>query len=132
MTIRSELQTRLKAYADSLTPILPLAIEGVPFTKPSTAFLECFVSPSETINPTVDAKRTRERGVFTVNVWAVAGQGMGYAEGVARGIVAAFPVVPIINDICIERTPSTSKSITDVSGFIIIPITISYRYEGYA
>jgi hypothetical protein len=127
--IRTELETRLKAFADSASPALKVAFEGVLFTKPSAPFLECFLFPAHTKNVTTAGTRKRECGVFQVNVWTPSGKGTREAEDIAQGIVDAFPIVPKTGLVSVEQTPEKGRAMPDVPGWLIIPVTISYRYE---
>lgn len=130
-TIRQELETRLSVFAAALSPPVPVSYENVSFNRPATGpFLECFVNSGSTVNVTVDGTRTRERGVFQINVWFPSGGGMAKPELLAAQIVAAFPVVPKTGNVSIEQTPNTKQALLDVSGWIIIPISCMYRYEG--
>lgn len=130
MTVRAELETRLKAFAEAQVPPLSIAYEASSFSKPSAAFLECVIVPTETVNVTVDGNRIRELGVMQVNVWYPSGTGVGKLETLANKLIAAFPVVPSVGTVCIENTPSKSRAIKDEAGWVIIPVTIHYRQEG--
>lgn len=129
--IRTELESRLLALANSYSPKLPVALEGVKFNKPDppSPFLECFMAASSTTNVTTDGNRIRQRGVFMVNVWCPDGKGSGLNERIADAVIAAFPVVPKTGSTSIEQTPDASQAVIDVSGWRITPVTITYRYE---
>lgn len=129
-TVRQELETRLLAFANAQIPPLKVAFEDVPFTKPTTPFLEAIIVPAITINVTVNGNRIRELGVMQVNVWYPEGQGAGKGEALANKIIAYFPVVPKTGTVSIEQTPYKSRAIMDVSGWRIIPVTLNYRQEG--
>lgn len=130
MTIRSELEVRLFAFAAAQNPPLEIATEDRAFTKGTLPFLECFLIPASTNNVTTDAKRIRLRGVFQVNVWVPSGKNkLAEGEAIAQGIIDAFPVVPKQGTVSIESTPEYSKALNDVAGWRIIPITIDYRVE---
>lgn len=133
-TIRQELESRLATFASAYSsPALLVAWENVPFTKPTNKpFLECFIIPAGIVSATLDASRTRERGTFQVNVWFPSGKGSSKVEGIARDIVAAFPVVPKIDNVSIEEPGNVSRLITDLAGWIVLPIMFSYRVEGTA
>lgn len=131
MTIRQELETRLKAFALAQVPALSTAFEDVPFTKPTDLpFLECVIVPAATVNVTVDGNRIRELGVMQVNVWYPSGKGAGKGEALADKVIAHFPVVPAIGTVFITSTPYKSRAIKDEAGWRIIPVTINYRQEG--
>ncbi len=129
-TVRQELEVRLAAFAAAQVPPLKVAYEDRPFTKPDVPFLECFIVPSATLTVTVDANRTRELGVMQVNVWVPTGKGPGVGEGIADGIIAAFPVIPIVGTVCIVSQPYKSRAVLDEAGWRIVPVTIMYRHEG--
>lgn len=131
ITVRQELETKLKAFADAQVPIVPVAFEDTSFTKPTDApFLECVIVPAATVNVTVDGNRTRELGVMQVNVWYPSGKGAGKGEALANKVIAHFPVVPISGTVVITQTPFKSRAIKDESGWRIVPVTINYRQEG--
>jgi len=131
MTIRSELETRLKALADAQVPPVLIAFEDLSFTKPTDApFFECVIVPAATVNVTVDGNRIRELGVMQVNVWYPSGKGAGKGEALANKVIAHFPVVPISGTVVITQTPFKSRAIKDESGWRIVPVTINYRQEG--
>lgn len=130
MSIRSELEGRLKSWADSQLPKIPIAFEGFALNKPSSGlFLQPFLLPAMTQNPTVDANRTRELGIFHVNCWGLDGQGLGRVDDLANEIIKLFPVLPKVGTVSIERTPSKHQPMYD-SGWVIIPVVVYYRKEG--
>ena len=129
MTTRQELETRLATFAAANS--LPVSYESVPFTKPTSGgFLECFIISAGTVNPTADARRTRERGTFQVNLWNPSGHGVGQLDTLAAALVAAFPVVPKTGTVSIEQTPNTGRVVLDTSGYAILPVTMLWRVEG--
>lgn len=128
--IRAELETRLKAWADAQVPKIPVAFEGVSFTKPTSGpFIECFLLPSATLDSNVSATRKTRLGIFHVNVWAQSGKGMGQVESLAQSIVELFPILPKTGTVSIERTPFAGDHQDDIAGWLIIPVTIQYRHE---
>jgi hypothetical protein len=128
--IRSELESRLKAWADAQVPKVPIAFEGMAFTKPADGvFLEPTLVPSITLDVDVSAKRKRRYGIFNVNCWAKSGTGMRQVETLAQGIVDAFPIYPKVGAVSIESTPFVHGHENDASGWLIVPVTIQYRYE---
>jgi hypothetical protein len=128
--IRAELETRLKAWADSQVPKIPVAFEGVSFTKPNNGpMLECFLLPSATLDSNVSGTRKTRLGIFHVNVWAQSGKGMGQAESLAQSIVDLFPMLPRQGTVSIESTPFAGDHQDDIAGWLGIPVTIQYRHE---
>ena len=132
MTTRSELESRLKAFADTFTTIpIPIAIENKSFTRPNppSPYLECFLSKGDTISATVDAMRNRERGVWAVNCYVPSNAGMGLLERIVQGVMDTFRVIPKLGTVSIESPGNTSKMIIDAAGWACIPITFPYRVE---
>lgn len=129
-TIRSYFEGKLKTFADAQSPVVPIAFENAAFTKPTSGlFLECFIMPSTTINPSTDAVRKREVGICQVNCWSLQGIGTKAGMALAQSIVDLFPVVPK-GTVSIESTPSVERGMLDQqSGWFIIPVVITYRYE---
>jgi hypothetical protein len=129
--IRAEFETRLSHWADAQNPKIPIAFEGVAFTKPTngTPFLEAFLLPGPTLNRTVDGKRKTYIGLFHINCWAPSGRGMGQVERIAQAIADLFPMLPKMGRVSVEKTPAAGKSPLDDSGWLIVPVTVEYRME---
>jgi hypothetical protein len=125
--IRAELETRLMTWASAQG--IPVAWEQVDFEKPTTKFLQPYLIPVDTLNPTTDGKRARSIGLFQVNCWAPVGKGMGEVEALAQAVIDLFPLLPKTGAVSIEQTPSTARPIADEPGWIIVPVTIKYRNE---
>lgn len=130
--IRKELETRLLAFANSLSPKIPIAWEGSSFSRPSppVPFLESVLVPESTKDVSVDGLRQRRRGCLQVNIWyPVDGRGSAGADAIAEALTAAFPLVPKTGTVSIESTPHVGRPLGDIAGWRITPVTISYRYE---
>ncbi len=129
--IRSAFESRLKVWADSQTPVIPIAFQNVGFTKTSVPFLEPVLIPNLLINRDVAASHERYVGLWQVNCWSPIGKGMGQAESLAENVKQLFPVIPKVGNLSIEKPPRIEKSMTDTSsgGWIIVPLLIHYRYE---
>lgn len=127
--IRAALESRLKTWADAQS--IPVSFENVAFTKPAnfTPFLECFLIPNVVMNRDVSATHERHYGFFQVNVWAQKGKGMGQAEALAQSVKALYPVVPKTGSVSVETPPKIDKALLDDSGWVIVPVLISYRFE---
>lgn len=124
--------TKLATWAAAHSPVITIAREGQPFTKPAdgSAFIEAIIVPANTSTPTTDASRKRYFGELAINVWTKEGIGTGSAEGIVAEIEALFPVVPkTLLPISIEQTPSAKKAFLDGSGWRVTPICIMYRAE---
>lgn len=128
--IRAELETRLYTWANAQSPKIPIAFEGVAYTKPSDGvFLEAILIPNITNDVDVAATRQRLMGIFQVNCWAKSGKGMGEVERLANSIIDLYPILPKTGNVSIESTPYAGSPIHDTSGWVVIPVTIPYRYE---
>lgn len=140
MTTRSELENRLKVFADNFVNVsninpgplpLPVALENASFKRPESPapYLECFLSKGDTISATVDAMRNRERGVWAVNCYVPSNAGMGLLERIVQGVMDTFRVIPKLGTVSIESPGNTSKMVLDAAGWACIPITFPYRVE---
>lgn len=128
--IRTELETRLKQWADAQVPKIPISFEGVPFTKPTSGvFLEAVLIPNVTLDTDVSASGKRRLGLFQVNCWAKSGKGMREVETLAQSVIDLFPILPKTGTVSIESTPFADQPLDDPAGWIIVPVLIQYRYE---
>ena len=119
----------LATWAAAQSPAIPVAYESVPFTKPTTRYLECFLIPANTKDVTVDGTRQRYMGTFQINVWVPDGKGRGAGDVIAAALVDLFPIVPKTGNVSVETTPTVSRAIKDVAGWRVIPVTLTYRLE---
>lgn len=130
--VRAYFESALTTWASSQSPAIPISYENVPFTKPSSGpYIECFLLPAATVARTTKGDKTREVGIFQVNVWVLEGQGSGPAQSIADSIAALFPLVPKSGAVSIEKPPSIERAIYDVSGWYVLPLVIHYRHENY-
>lgn len=129
MTVRSEVESKLAAFASSHNPPLPLALENMTFTKPTSgSWLAIFFLGESTRNRDLAGKHYANCGMFQVSVYSKLGEGMGKLETIAREIVALFPITPKMELTSIEATPHIgAKSVVD--DFAHIPVTMRYRAE---
>jgi len=129
MTARSEIETRITNWAKAQTPPVPVAFEGVSFTKPTSGpYLEVFMLGSDSKLRNVAADGVREYGMFQVNCYTPAGKGMGGVEAMAESIVALFPVLPKTGAVSIEQPLSWSSG-SVIDGFTFVPVRGNYRIE---
>lgn len=119
------------AWANAQTPKVPIAFQGVAFTKPAdgSPYLEPLLLPAATINKTVDGRRKTYIGLFQVNCWVQSGKGMGAVEALAQKVIDLFPMLPKTGSVSVEQTPSAENSLLDDSGWLIVPVAIRYRME---
>jgi len=128
--IRSALETKLKTWADAQVPKIPVAFEGIAFSKPSSgAYIEPLLIPNVTSNNELSGRRKTLLGIFEVRCWHPSGRGMGGVEQLVNNVISLFPLLPKIGSVSIENTPHAEHPIIDESGWIIVPVLIFYRYE---
>lgn len=131
MTIRQELESKVAEWAATQSPPIPVSYEGVPFTKPASGpYLQLFMLPSVTTNPTVDGVRKRIRGFFQINVCVPDGKGSKQVEEIAEAIASLFPVADkaAFPTVSIEQHAQTGQATID-AGFRVVPVTVRYRQE---
>lgn len=128
--IQSELETRVKNWAAAQSPVVQVAYENVPFTKPAdkSPFVEVYLSPVVTSNVTVAGNRQRYLGNLYINIWTPDGKGTGQSNRILASLVSAFPVVPKTGSVSIESLPNAKRAIYE-DGWRVVPVTIQYRYE---
>lgn len=129
MSARSEIETRINSWAKMQKPPIPIAFEGVSFTKPTSGpYLEIFMLGSTNINRNVAAEGVRTYGMFQINCYAPANKGMGEVEALRDSMVALFPVLPKTGTVSIEAPLSWSGSDV-IDGFVLVPVRANYRIE---
>ena len=67
-TLRKEIEDKVAAWAASKSPTIKVAYENVTFVKPDTTFVELYIIPATTVNPTVNAKRSTLYGMIQFNI----------------------------------------------------------------
>ena len=107
---------------------IPVAYENVTFVKPSTTFIELYIIPATTVNPTVAAKRATLYGMIQFNIYCKSGEGSKKSEDLAQEIIDLFPVVPKVGTVSIEQTGSIMNPLYD-SQWRVLPVRIRYRQE---
>ena len=126
------LETKLKTWADAQVPVIPIAFEGASFAKPATGlYMEPLLVPNITLNNEISGQRRTYLGIFEIKVWGRSGRGMGAVEQLLASLTALFPLVPKVGVVSIEKTPYSVHPQYDDAGWIIAPLLIHYRYEGF-
>lgn len=128
MSVRSEIETRLLAFAASQS--IPVALDNVGFNKPDTgSYLQIFFLDPVTINPDVAAERERETGVFQIDVCVRQGTGTKVGTALAEGVKSLFAVLPKMGTVSIERPAQVSAFRNRTDGFSVSHVSFSYRQE---
>lgn len=129
MSIRSELETRLKTFADAQVPPIPIAWEGQPFTPPKDgAFFEVKMLAPISSSSNVAASNTRTRGNFQINVVDRDGVGSKRIEDLVDQVIALYPMLPKTGTVSVEQPPQKSAAILLLDKRIIA-VTVNYRQE---
>lgn len=128
MSARSEIETRVINWAKAQVPPVPVAIEGVAFTRPNGPYVEVNLLGSNNLSRGVSAEGITTYGMFQITCFALANKGMGEVERLRDNIVALFPVLPKTGTVSIEAPLSWSGS--DVmDGYTYVPVRGNYRIE---
>ncbi len=129
MSVRSEIENKLVIFAAEQQPPIPIAFEGVDFTKPIDGkYLELFMLANVSINKNVSASGKRTTGMFQINCYTPVGFGMAEVEALRDAVIELYPVVPKIGIVSIEA-PLNSAMGFEVDTSICIPVTGKYRVE---
>ena len=126
--IATYFETILKTFADAQSPPLLVAYEAVPFTKPTTPWLQCYLLPVATKDVDINGTRKRYRGIFQVTLWVPDGKGTKVEEILTDQIIALYPLLPK-GAVSVEATPSAHRAMTDTTGWRGVPIDVPYRLE---
>lgn len=89
--IRALLEARLKTWATSRTPALPVAFENATFAPPADTYLRCYVLSGNTESVDLEGKHRGRIGVFQIDVVGMPGIGAGLVEGIVGELDTLFP-----------------------------------------
>lgn len=127
MTIRSEIEGKLAAYAASKS--IPVSYENVGFNQPNSGpFLEIYLFSIVRHNRDLAATKVRSTGLFQINCYAPVGDGMAVVEALVEDIVNTYPVLPKVGTVSIE-IPLHASTGYIVDGFMCVPVTGRFRVE---
>lgn len=131
--IRQAFETRIAAFAAEQSPVLNCAWENTSFApSPDQMYLQCFLLPATTQNPSLGTRHDRLVGIYQVNVYGVQDEGPAPAEAIADAIIALFPRGSITQNgviVNIDTTGSRTKGLNDTNGFFFVPLRIRYRED---
>ena len=132
--IRSLFEARLKTWAVTRVPALPVAFEDVPLTPPTdgSPYLQAFLLPANPTSEDLEGKHTAYRGVFQISVVTKAGIGRGAAESIADEIAALFP-----NNLGMTKTtftvyvrsPMATSAAQQGDTTTSLPLSLTYRAD---
>jgi hypothetical protein len=130
MSLRTEIESKLDAWAASQVPPIPVAYENKDFAKPTTgSYLQIFFLTPAVVNPDVAAERERETGIFQINICVPQNTGSKKATDLIAALRALFPVLPKTGTVSIERPANVSGGFNRTDGFFVTPVSFSYRQE---
>lgn len=130
MNIRQEIESAVAAFANAQSPPIPIAYEGVAFTKPSGPYLEILFLDSSAMNATVDASRIRKYGIVQISCYVLDGRGMKELDALTDNIIALFPVNDkgLYTTFSVEQPPNASPPMGDTK-FRMAAVRVKYRQE---
>ncbi len=129
MNIRQEVETAITTWAKANN--VAVAYEGKAFNKPKQGnWLEIVFLDPQVMNPTVDATRTRKRGIFQISCYIPDNQGIGPLEELTTAIVNLFPYYDQqrYQTFTVEQTPNVSSSFPE-DAFRCAAVRVKYRQE---
>lgn len=129
MSVRTDLETRLKTWADNHNPVIKVAWEGVPFAKPTSGmFIQPFIIRAKSRNSNLSGTDYREHGLWQISVWGLDGKGSAETEDLSQELINLFPVIPKFATTSIEQTGTMSQA-DIIDGWRVVHLTFPYRKE---
>lgn len=129
MTIRSELETVLKEYAEDNS--IAVAWEGASLDRTTLSeYVQLFFLDKAIVAPDLAVARKRTTGMVQINVCVRDGTGSKRVEELAEAVAALYPVAnkQKFETVSIEQHPQIASAYID-GPFRIIPVTVEYRQE---
>jgi hypothetical protein len=133
--IRKLLESRLKTWADSHNPVLPVSWQNVDFNSPATgSYLMTHILPAPTGSEDLQGQHKAYIGIFQVSVVCPRGGGAALAESIAEEIATLFYTnllltsgAPVLG-LQIVGAAILSKAI-EADGKYTLPVSITYRAD---
>jgi hypothetical protein len=131
--IRRAFETRLKTWADALSPAMPIAWENVAFTPPAGRYARAFLLPAPTESDTLERTDRLYRGVFQVSLVMPIDKGAGAAETLVASLDAAFAHTFTQGTlrIWLLRPFSPARGLSEGDRWVM-PLSAQYRAQTYA
>lgn len=129
-TLRKEIEDKVRAWANSQSPVIKIAYENVPFEKTDDTFIQLYIIPAASVNSTVDAKRVTLLGILQFNIFTKAGEGTKKSEDLAQALIDLFPVFPKTGTVSIESSGYIMSPLYDAQ-WRVTPVRFNYRQENY-
>jgi hypothetical protein len=134
-TIRKSFETRLKTWADALTPAMPIAWENVTYTPPANTarYARAFVIPAPTEASTLARTDRVYRGLFQVSLAMPLNKGAGAAETLIASLDAAFAHTFTQDSLRIWLlTPFRPAAGMPQDDRWVVPVSAEYMAQTYA
>ena len=129
-SLRIEVENKIKTWANSKNPVIPISYESVPFTKPDTTWIEVFIIPAMTDNTTLSTQRKTLKGIIQINLYTKDGVGTKLSETLAEEIINILPATTKSSNLSIEKTGYIMSPVKDAQ-WRVTPIRFEYRQESY-
>lgn len=131
--IRKALEGTLKLLCESIVPKIPISYQNVTFTpKLGVPYVQCFVLPAKTLDPSIGASHVRKVGIFQVSAYFPVNEGSSKIEAFKESVENIFYRGKSIKQdnlwVVIDSTPSCTTSSVQ-NGWYIMFISIDYRME---
>lgn len=128
--IRKLFESRLKNWADSETPAVPIAWENTNFDPPKgQPWMRCTLIPADTGSEYVEGADRRYVGVLALNLFVPRGQGSGPAEAIVAELEALFPANLTLTDsgFTVRTTTPLSAGRADPEPDVLgVPMSLRY------
>lgn len=131
MNIRQEVESAIGSFAAAQSPAIPVAYEGISFSKSTNSpYLQVVFLSNAITNATVDAQRQRVYGSFQIVVCVPDNKGMKQLDTLTSDIAALFPVYDKskYSTFSVEQPANVSPPMTDAA-FRVAVVRIQYRQE---
>lgn len=129
MSARTEIETTLANFLNTLAPAIPVAWEGVPFNKPTSGiWVQPFMVSNTPVCANIGAQRFRTIGTYQINVFFKDGEGSAKVEAFANQIAALYPVFPKSGTVSFDKPTNAQTPYTDTD-FRVVPVRIVWRTE---
>jgi hypothetical protein len=131
-TIRSLLESRLKAWAAARVPALPIAFENASFTPPQGAYLAAYLLPADTTSQDLEGSLRNRAGVFQVNIVCPTGKGPAEGQTIAAELDALFPANLRLTSgpfVLQTTSPTRERSAIQSDDRYTVPVDFTYRSD---
>ena len=131
--IRQALEGTLKSLCDGLVPKILTSFQNVAFTpKIGVPYVQCFILPAKTLDPSIGASHVRKVGIFQISAYFPVNEGSAnigaFKDSVENTFYRGRSIKQDTFWITIDSTPSCTTSSVQ-NGWYIMHISVDYRME---